>query len=361
LGFLIFVAVFLSIYFGAHYFLYRRVADGFSLSGSALNYARAFFIIVSLAFIFDIFLRRQIFIYPVAWIGVMWVGVMSISFTVMVLKLPFDFLLPGRKKELTVSALILIAAITGYSLYNDSRPPIVKELRIDMQNLPGELSGFTVVQLSDLQISRLDDVRRLESIVKTVNEQKPDLIVITGDILDEPVDRLPEFVNPFKKLSATHGVIAVPGNHEHYAGMDSFEKFARQTGMTILNNQSTTVAGGIVIVGLDDPTGRSYDDAREILEPLLADGGKEKPIILLSHRPYYFEQAVKLGVSLQLAGHTHCGQLPPFDLLVRFYYKYPHGLHQNGFSYIYTTCGSGSWGPPMRFSSRSEIVKIVLE
>ena len=361
MGFLIFLVVALSIYFGAHYFVYRRVASGLSLSGSGLNYARAFFIFASLTFIFDIFFRRQIFIYPVAWVGAIWVGVMSISFTVMVLKLPFDFFLPGRKKEVTLSALILIAAVSGYSLYNGSRLPIVKEVKIDMHNLPDEFSGFTVIQLSDLQLSRLKDVKRLESLVKIVNEQNPDLIVITGDIMDEPVEQLPEFVNPLKKLSATHGVIAVPGNHEHYAGMENFKKMARQTGMTILNNQSTTVAGEIVVVGLDDPTGRNYKDALEILEPLLAGAGKEKPVIFLSHRPYYFEQGVSLGVDLQLAGHTHCGQLPPFDLLVPLYFKYPYGLYKKGSSYIYTTCGSWTWGPPMRFLTRSEIVKIVLE
>ena len=361
MGFLIFVVVFFALYFGAHYFVYRRVAGGLSLAGNALNYTRAFFAVVSLAFVFDIFLRRQIFIYPVAWLGAMWTGLLSISFTVMLLKLPLDFLLPARKKELTIGAFILIAAITGYSLYNASRPVVVKEVRIDMHNLPSELSGFTVIQLSDLQLSRLKDVKRLRSIVKTVNEQNPDLIVISGDIMDEPVEKLREFVNPLKKLSATHGVIAVPGNHEHYAGMENFKKMARQTGMTILNNQKALVAGAITVVGLDDPTGRNYKDAREILKPLLAEGGEEQPVIFLSHRPYYFEQAASLGVDLQLAGHTHCGQIPPFDLMVRFYFKYPNGLYKNGSSYIYTTCGSWTWGPPMRFLSRSEIVKIVLE
>lgn len=344
-----------------HYFIYHRVADGFSLSGTGLNYSRAFFTVASLMFIFDIFLRRQIFIYPVAWLGAIWIGVMSISFTVMLLKLPFDYFLPGRKKELTVCALILITAITGYSLYNASRPPVLKEVRIDMQNLPNELSGFTVIQLSDLQLSRLKDVKRLESLVETVNEQNPDLIVITGDIMDEPVGVLPEFVNPLKKLSAVHGVIAVPGNHEHYAGMENFKKMASLTGMTILNNQSTLVAGAIKVVGLDDPAGRNYKDAREILKTLLADGAMEKPVIFLSHRPHYFEEAAGLGVDLQLAGHTHCGQIPPFDLLARLYYKYPYGLYKSGTSYIYTTCGSWTWGPPMRFLSRSEIVKIILE
>ena len=361
MGFLIFVTIFLSIYFGAHYFVYNRVASGMSLSGSGLNYARAFFIFASLTFVFDIFLRQKLFIYPVAWFGAIWTGLLSIAFAVMVLKLPFDFFLPGRKKELTISALILIAAVTGYSLYNESRLPIVKEIKIDMHNLPDEFSGFTVIQLSDLQLSRLKDVKRLESLVKIVNDQKPDLIVITGDIMDEPVGKLREFVNPLKNLSATHSVIAVPGNHEHYAGMENFKNMAKQTGMTILNNQSTTVAGEIVIVGLDDPTGRNYKDGREILEPLLADAGKEKPVILLSHRPYYFEQAVSLGVDLHLAGHTHCGQIPPFDLFAWLYFKYPYGLYRNGSSYIYTTCGSWTWGPPMRFLSRSEIVKIVLE
>jgi len=360
LGFLIFVLVFLFIYFGAHYFIYRRVAAGLSLSGRGLNFARAFFIFASLTFIFDIFLRRQIFIYPVAWLGAMWVGIMSISFAVMVLKLPFDFLLPARKKELTVCAFMLIAAVTGYSLYNESRPPVVKELKIEMQNLPSELSGFTVIQLSDLQISRLDDVRRLESLVRTVNAQNPDLIVITGDILDEPVDELPEFVNPFKKLSAAYGVIAVPGNHEHYAGMGNFKKFAGQTGITALINRATTVAGAIEVIGIDDPAGGSYNDEGEILKPLLAGGGMEKPVIFLSHRPYYFEQAASLGVDLQLSGHTHMGQIPPIDLFVWLYFSYPYGLYKHASSYLYTTCGSGTWGPPMRFLSRSEIVKIIL-
>ena len=355
-----FFIVFFSIYGAMHWFVYARLADGLKLAPRTAFYAKLFFYIAGFSFIFHIFIRKNFIVYPVGFFGEAWLGLMSISCFVFALKVPFDMLLPNRRKTLTIGALVVIFAVTSYSVYNASLLPRVRELALSYENLPDEGDGFVIVQLSDVHLSPFKSAGRLEKIVETVNGLNPDLVVITGDLIDGGARDVSKFLETISGLKAKHGVLAVPGNHEHYSGMENFKRFISDAGFTLVMDKTVTVAGFMNVVGLDD---EGYGDGgnRGMLKTLMAKTDPEKFTLFLYHRPHYFEEAAELGVDLQLSGHTHVGQIPPMDIIVWFYFKYPYGLFQIGGSRLYTTSGTGEWGPPMRFLSRSEVVKIVLE
>jgi len=185
--------------------------------------------------------------------------------------------------------------------------------------------------------------------------------LITGDLVDEEAHRIDRFRELFKNLNANDGVFAVTGNHEYFPGVEKFFQLAEQSGITVLSNSCTTLANGIVLVGLNDDVASRFDMEGPNLHKALAGCDTANPVILLYHRPTHFKDAVSSGVDIQLSGHTHLGQLPPMDLIVLLVFgRYAYGLRTLGDSYIYTTSGTGTWGPPMRFLSHSEIVNIIL-
>jgi hypothetical protein len=216
------------------------------------------------------------------------------------------------------------------------------------------------VQLSDLHLDSTKSAGKVAGMVEAVNELDPDLIVITGDFIDGDITSDSLFCDSLSQLKARYGIISITGNHEFYAGIDYFLEFSKKLNITVLRNEKKTVAQALEIVGIDDNEGRQFSRMGPDLDGAMKGCDPAKPVILLRHRPEGFEQAVRKGVALQISGHTHAGQIPPMDLLVCLFLKYPYGLYRKNGSYLYTSCGTGYWGPPMRLFSRSEIVKFVL-
>jgi len=226
--------------------------------------------------------------------------------------------------------------------------------------MPAESSGLTLVQLSDLHLGNLTPLSRLRWIVTQINGMSPDLVVITGDLIDRDIYEDTEFCRLLREIKARYGVVAVPGNHDYYAGYDKFLQVASRSNIAVLRNQRLLIAGAIQVAGLDEPAGRSFREGGPDLEKALSGYDPGLPTILLSHRPSGFDRAEQKKVDLQLSGHSHAGQIPPIDLLIWSTYAYPFGYYENSHSRIYTSCGTGTWGPPMRLFSRNEIVKFTL-
>jgi len=358
--FIFFILIFLSIYFYIHWYVYSRIVKGLELPPEVCNYVKIIFILGALSFITGELLSKRFQVYPLVYFGAIWLGIISISFSVFILKDIIGIFYPLKGRFVTLVTLDVIFLISIFSIYNASRGPQIKEIKLQIKKLPSELSGFSIVQLSDLHLGTLTSTEWLKSIVDKTNNLNPDLIVITGDLIDEDISQFREFCKILKNLKSRYGVFAVTGNHEFYAGLKNFEEIARRSDIRILRNEKITVADSIELAGIDDNTGQRFGQGSTDLEFAMKNVDLKKPVILLSHQPDIFEKAVKLGVDLQLSGHTHAGQIPPMDLLVMLYFKYPWGLHKKNSSYIYTSTGTGTWGPLMRTFSQSEIVKIVL-
>lgn len=387
LHFAFFFSIFLSIYLGIHYYVYSRIVSGLLLSSKARNYLRLFFLLAALSFVLGKFLSNHtdcFWVKATAFLGVVWFGIIFIAFTVFLAANIFGIFFRSEafKYYSTVFSLAAVFLLSAFSIYNASRIPVIRNIEIKLEKLPEKLSGFTIVQLSDLHLNMLKSEKWLSQIVDKTNNLEPDIIVITGDLLDSELDGVQGFCDELKRLKSKYGVYAVAGNHEFYAGYEKFLDIADKSDITVLKNEKVTIAGSIELAGIDDDAGKRFSSPGSEIEKTLKNCDLKKPVILLSHQPDVFDEAVKFGVApttrlhtegvsvaaqagggvdLQLSGHTHAGQIPPLDLIVQFYFKYPYGLYRKNSSYIYTTSGTGTWGPPMRLFTRDEIVKITLK
>ncbi len=358
--FVVFLAIVLSVYAGMHVFLYWRLASGLSLPAGQRLALKLILITGALLFIAGEILSRLLPMTPLLYVGSVWLGVISISLAVFLLEVPLSLLWPRQRSLLVLFALSLAFLISGFSTANAAFGPVIREKIIPMPGLAPELQGFTIVHLSDLHLGNLTSLRRLERIVKQTNELRPDLVCVTGDTLDGDICRAERFCQLLGSLKAKHGVVAVTGNHEYYVGVGKFMDLARRSNWRVLRNQSWRIAGGLAIAGLEEDTAARFKEQGPDLDKALSGIPKDMPTVLLYHQPKRFPDAVARGVDLQLSGHTHAGQIPPMDLLVWLTYAYPSGLYRLGRSHIYTSPGTGTWGPPMRFLSRSQIVKLTL-
>jgi predicted MPP superfamily phosphohydrolase len=257
-----------------------------------------------------------------------------------------------------------IAAL-GYRAAGEIETP---ELEIPLPNLPRELSGFRIAHLSDLHLGPISRERFLETVVEKTNAMKPDLVVITGDLVDASVARLGKSLAPLAKLSPRSGIAFVTGNHEYYSGADEWVAFLRAHGIRVLMNERFEVGDGHVggatfdLAGIPDHGGGHFrEDHKPDVELALEGRDPERAVVLLAHQPRQIALARGRGVGLQLSGHTHGGQLWPFGALVSLYQPWIAGLHTaDDGTRIYVSRGTGFWGPPMRVGNPAEIASIVL-
>jgi len=261
------------------------------------------------------------------------------------------------------AATLAAAGMGGVALRNAVGSPAVTEVEVRLERLPPALSGLTLVQLSDVHVGPTIGRRFIEDLVERTNALQPDVVVITGDLVDGSVGELAHHVEPLRQLRARHGVYFVTGNHEYYSGAEEWVAHLPTLGVRVLRNERVAIGderGWIDLAGVNDYKAGSFGDAPD-LERALAGRDPARELVLLAHQPAEIENAARLGVGLQLSGHTHGGQIWPFGNAVRLAQPYVSGLHRHGpQTQIYVSCGTGYWGPPMRLGAPSEITKIVL-
>ena len=338
---------------------------GLGLSGQYRHWFKIFLILSAITFPAGMFLSRKLpfLSYPVVYFGSLWLGIISMAFSIFIVNniLLIFFKSASFRHYSALCSFVLLGLALCYSFYNVYKGPKIKEITLNfVKKLPSQLNNFIIVHLSDLHLGRLTSNKWLNNIVLNVNMMDPDIIVITGDLIDGDIASFGEFTEILKQLKSKYGVFAVTGNHEYYAGINKFLTFAKKAGINVLKNESRLIANSIYLAGLDDDEGKRFGTTGANLELVLKNYEPNKSVILLYHRPTDFQIAAKSGVDLQLSGHTHAGQIPPMDLLVMLYYKYPVGLYFYGDSYIYTSPGTGTWGPALRLFFHSEITKITL-
>lgn len=245
------------------------------------------------------------------------------------------------------------------------RPAQVTRHRIPIQGLHPGLQGLRIVQVSDLHISGLVGEAQVLRLVGQVQDLEPDLIAVTGDLVDGPRAHLAPVVRQLAGLRAPLGVHFVTGNHEYFWGVDSWLEELRGLGWELLTNAHrlrTHRGARLLVLGVNDPTARQLGvfEGPDLGQAL--QGAPEADFSLfLAHQPSAFSLAEAAGSQLFLAGHTHGGQFFPFNLLIGFFHKYARGLHRHGGLWIYVHAGSGFWGPPSRLGVPPEIAVLELE
>lgn len=263
--------------------------------------------------------------------------------------------------------LALAAAVVSclIGLWPALRQPTLKTVEVPIPGLSEGLDGFRIVQVSDLHLGPLVPAAKVERLARRINDLKPDLVAVTGDLVDGEADGVRAKVERLAGLRSTHGVYFVTGNHEYYSGIAKWLPVLHGLGWEVLDNTHRVLqhhGAVLVVAGMPDPaargrrgTGRGPD-----LQTALAGAPEGAPKLLLFHPPTGYEAAERAGVSLQLSGHTHSGQYFPWSLVVRALYRFPRGLHRFGGTWIYTSVGTGFWGPPNRFLVPSELTLLVL-
>lgn len=274
---------------------------------------------------------------------------------------------PERRKFLrqavTFGGLASAGIATGTS-YQSSYEPKLKEVTIPLKDAHKGLSGMKIVQLSDIHIGPNLDKEFAQQLVDRVNPLEPDLIVITGDMVDGSPDYLKDDLAPFKDFKAKLGVYFVTGNHEYYWGGQIWNEVARGLGMRPLVNQHEALAYNgtpFAIAGVTDMSSQRYDSGRaHSPDKALQDVPPELYKILLAHRPKTCRESALLGVNLQLSGHTHAGQGYPWRFIVMMVEEHYEGLYDYKGMQLYVNSGTGFWGPPNRLGVSGEISLLTL-
>jgi len=240
----------------------------------------------------------------------------------------------------------------------------VVDVEVRLAKLPRALDGFTIVQLSDLHTGMTIDRGFVQRVVDRTNRLSPDLIALTGDLVDGKVADLRDDVAPLGQLRARHGVFAITGNHEYYAGADAWIAELTRLGARYLRNERVVIGDGAAsfdLAGVDDHSASGWPGHGEDLAAALAGRDPGRALVLLAHQPRQARRAAGYGVDLQLSGHTHGGQIWPWHYIVRIQQGgLLAGRYQIDGTQLYVSRGCGYWGPPVRLLAPLEITRVIL-
>jgi uncharacterized protein len=384
MGIAVFLAIATLVVGSAHWFVWSRLVRDVAPSprvrrvGSIV--VATLFVVVMGGWLTARNVPRAV-VAPIAWVGYTWLG--FLFFLVLLLALaeigkrvalvatrpapgegPPD---PQRRVALSRLfggvAAFLGAGLGTAGLANALSVVEVKKVRVVLDKLSRAGSGYRIVQVTDIHVGPTIGRAFIEDLVARVNALEPDAIAITGDLVDGSVAELREHVAPLAKLRAKDGVFFVTGNHEYYSGAGEWIAHLGTLGIRVLRNERVRVGGeaGIDLAGIDDASSRGYAGGHgPDLDKALAGRDEARPVVLLAHQPKAIHRADALGVDLQLSGHTHGGQLFPWNFLVKLQQPFVAGLHKLTRAQIYVSCGTGYWGPPMRLGAPAEITEIEL-
>ena len=261
--------------------------------------------------------------------------------------------------------LLITALMTAVGMVIARQRPRIVEVEIPVSDLPESLRGFSIAQISDVHVGPTIKRPFVEQIVSRVNALRPDMIAVTGDLVDGPVRRLSAHTAPLAGLSARHGAYFVTGNHEYYSGEPAWTQELRRLGLRVLKNEHVILqhnGAALVLAGVTDFSAHHFDPAQQS-DPAKALNGAPAAAgakVLLAHQPSTAEAAANAGFDVQLSGHTHGGQFWPWNLFVGFFQPFTGGLHRLRDLWVYVNRGTGYWGPPNRFGVPSEISHIRL-
>lgn len=386
LSFILFFSIVTIVIGSIHYYLWTRLFRNTGLPQIWKSIGIYVLVALLLYLLTAILLSQYLSIkysQPLLWIAYLWMGIMMLLFFTLLftdlIKLilyfylkvtnPNKFAIDIQRRQfisglLTSGASAIVLMASGISVINYYSKPFVNRIQITLRGLPKIFNGFKIVQISDLHIGQLMTKSKLAEIVQQVNSLKPDLIAITGDLVNGSIKLLSNEVTPIKYLEAKKGVFFVTGNHEHYSGVENWISEIEKLGIKVLSNENTKINYGndsFYIAGVNDHEAKRFGEKHAAdFNQALSGLDKNMKVILLAHQPIAVREAAEYGVDLVLSGHTHGGQIWPFNYLVYLQQPYIKGFYEYKKTKLFVNQGTGCWGPPMRLGSKNEITEVTL-
>ena len=312
-----------------------------------------------LAHYLDTAFSRGLFYFFSLWFGVLTalITFFLIAWLIVGAGAIFHFNISGLLIGILVSTFTV--GYTACGIWN-AYHPVIKHITVSIKNLPDEWKGKRVVQVSDIHLGFIWQNTFFKKLIKDINGQKPEAVFITGDLFDGTGDKFDYVSSDLSKLIAPRGKYFVTGNHETYFGIQKSYDLLNDSGVTILKDEMKNI-GGLQIVGVSYGERMSNKNVAETIKKI-PEYDSNGASILLYHEPSQTKENKAVGIKLQLSGHTHKGQIFPYEFITALVYPgVDYGLHTFGDYNIYTTSGAGTWGPAMRVGTKSEIVVITLE
>jgi predicted MPP superfamily phosphohydrolase len=374
-----FIFVFISIFGITNFYVFLRgwqvIPSG---SGFRLAYAILYWLVAS-SFISSRVLESIMpsrFTDVMTWIGSFWIAALLYLFLAVLaldaLRAVNHFLpfFPGfitenytRAKYAAAGGVFVAVALTLLCGFINARIPRVNELELFVDKQAGELKSLNIAVASDTHLGTIVGRSWLASIIDKINALSPDIVLLPGDVLDgniEPAARK-SLGEELQRIHAPYGVFAVMGNHEYIGGGEFTSRYLSEYNITVLRDQSVKIGNSFFIIGREDRgMSRRSGRTRKDLKVLTEEVDRRLPVILLDHQPYDLHEAAENGVDVQLSGHTHYGQMWPFNYIVKAIYELAWGYKRIDDTHYYVSGGASTWGPPVRTVNRPEIVHIRL-
>lgn len=375
----VFFSIVFVVYFAVNFYVLQRGVHCFPAGDPMRSVVLWSGIVLALSFILGRTLENywlsgvsDVFV----WIGSFWLGALLYFFLAVVLIdlarltnaiVPWfpDVITADPAKTLrmlfwSVTAIVGIMLIAGHI---NARMPRVHRVAIPIAKPADGVRSLRVALISDIHLGTIVGRKRLESILATLHSLDPDLILLAGDIVDEDLGPVikENIGETLRTITAPLGVYGITGNHEYIGGAAKAVAYLEAHGITMLRDSVVVLQHGITLVGREDRSSRQFGGAkRKSLDVLLEGVRRDRPIILMDHQPFDLDSVARAGVDLQVSGHTHHGQLWPFNYITRMVYEQSWGYLRKGESQFYISSGVGSWGPPLRLGNRPEIVELTL-
>lgn len=375
---LLFFLVAITLYAGINAYVFLRGWQSLPAGSSLRTWFIVLFALLTCSYVIGRVLERY-WISTVSdafvWMGSLWLGALA-YFVLACLAIDIVRLLtlvvplrlpaiadPARFRLYAMGGVVLVVALTIAAGAWNAHAPRMRKLELTIAKPTKGLHSLRLVMASDIHLGTIIGQKRLARIVDQINELRPDLVLFAGDVVDEdlgPVIRQ-NLGATLLSIKARKGVYGITGNHEYIGGAEEACAYLEAHGIRMLRDTCVEIEGGIVLAGRQDRSSTQFGGKpRKPLDAVLAGADSGAPIILMDHQPFDLHEAVEQGVDLQISGHTHHGQLWPFNYITSAIYEVSWGYLQKGSTHFYVSSGVGTWGPPVRTGNRPEIVEILL-
>lgn len=373
----LFFIIFFTVYTAANYYIFIRGWQAISALPALKPYYAIVFIISAASYIVSRILNSSIpsFLYDILlWTGSLWFAFMLYFFLFIVL-IDFSRLLNHffyiypqfitqnyqQTKLITFFAVVIITCLIIFMGYLNTRNIKINYAEIELPKKSSKISELNIVLVADFHLTPVNDGKLLKEIVEKINSLNPDIVLMPGDILDDKVEILKRngIGTDLSKIKSKYGVFASNGNHEFIVGVDEANKFLLEHGVNVLRDSAYLVDSSFYVIGREDISKPNFTgERRKSLKEILDGIDRSYPAIIVDHTPSKLGEVIKENVELQLSGHTHHGQMFPLNLITSMIYDVSWGYLKKENTRFYVTSGVGTWGPPVRLGSDSEIVSM---